>query len=95
VSTSRSVSVAVVGSRVEAEMMVGMLRNHGVRAMVSADDVGATDPALAAQGVRVLVAAENAAAARRLLGSDSGEPASLNAFQRWIVRLLRRGEDSS
>ena len=74
-------------------MMVGMLRNHGVRAMVSADDVGATDPALAAQGVRVLVAAENAAAARRLVGEDGGEPAHLNAFQRWIVRLLGRGED--
>ena len=76
-------------------MMVGMLRNHGVRAMVSADDVGATDPALAAQGVRVLVAAENAAAARRLLGDEQGQPPSLNAFQRWIVRLLRRGEDSA
>ena len=76
-------------------MMVGMLRNHGLQAMVSADDVGATDPALAAQGVRVLVAAENAAAARRLLGDDEAAPASLNAFQRWIVRLLRRGEDSS
>jgi hypothetical protein len=91
---ARTVSVAVVGSRAEAEMMAGMLRSNGVRAMVSADDVGATDPALAAQGVRVLVAADDAPAARRLVGHDSAEPVELNAFQRWVVRLLRSGEES-
>ena len=34
------VSVAVVASRTEAELIVGMLRSHGVSATVSADDAG-------------------------------------------------------
>ena len=86
-----SVVVAVVGSRVEAEMIVGMLGSHGVSASVSADDAGGMEPPLQAQGVRVLVPAANAAGARRLLAPSgrnrtaSGEP---NAFQRWIVSLL-------
>ncbi len=61
------VVVAVVGSRVEAELMVGMLTAHGVRARVSADDVGGVDLALQAQGVRVLVPAEDEDDARVLL----------------------------
>jgi hypothetical protein len=37
--------VTVVGSRQEAELIVGMLRNHEIHAVVSADDAGrvATD----------------------------------------------------
>lgn len=49
-------SVAVVASRAEAELIVGMLRSHGLRAAVSADDAGGQYPQLQVEGVRVLVA---------------------------------------
>ena len=62
-----SVSVAVVDSRIEAELIVGMLRSNGLRAVVSADDAGGVEPQLQLQGVRVLVAAPDEAAARQLL----------------------------
>src|SRR5438128_9055162 len=35
-----TVSVAVVASRTEAELIVGMLRSYGLRAAVAADDAG-------------------------------------------------------
>ena len=35
-----TVSVAVVTSRTEAELIVGFLHGHGVRALVTADDAG-------------------------------------------------------
>jgi len=62
-----AVPVAVVASRTEAELIVGMLRSHGLRAAFSADDAGGQDPQLQLQGVRVLVARSDEAAARRLL----------------------------
>ena len=64
-----SVPVAVVASRVEAELIVGMLRGNGLRAVVSADDVGGLEPQLQIQGVRVLVTPSDEAAARRLLAA--------------------------
>jgi hypothetical protein len=88
-----SVTVAVVGSRVDAELIVGMLRNHGIPAVVSADDAGGVELALQAQGVRVLVPESNASAARRLLG-DSQATGRLNILQRWLVRLLGGGQGS-
>jgi hypothetical protein len=39
-----SVSVAVVASRTDAELIVGMLCSHGVHAAVSADDAGGQYP---------------------------------------------------
>ena len=62
-----AVPVAVVPSRTEAELIVGLLRSSGLRAVVSADDAGGQDPQLQLQGVRVLVARADEAAARRLL----------------------------
>jgi len=62
-----TVSVAVVGSRTEAELVAGMLRSHGVRAAVSADDAGGQYPQMQQDGVRVLVAASDEASARQLL----------------------------
>ena len=62
-----TVSVAVVGSRTEAELLAGMLRSHGLKAAVSADDAGGQYPQMHQDGVRVLVAASDEAAARRLL----------------------------
>ena len=46
-----TVSVAVVASRTEAELIVGMLRSHGVRAAVSADDAGGQYPQMQIEGV--------------------------------------------
>jgi hypothetical protein len=64
-----TVSVAVVGSRTEAELIVGMLRSHGLSATVSADDAGGQYPQMQVEGVRVLVAPSDEASARRLLAA--------------------------
>jgi hypothetical protein len=64
-----TVPVAIVTSRTEAELIVGMLRNYDLRALVSADDAGGQDPALQNQGVRVLVAPSDDAAARQLIAA--------------------------
>jgi hypothetical protein len=69
-----TVSVAVVASRTEAELIVGMLRTHGVRAAVSADDAGGQYPQLQLEGVRVLVAPSDEASARRLLAAADDTP---------------------
>jgi hypothetical protein len=62
-----TVSVAVVTSRTEAELIAGMMRSHGVSAAVSADDAGGEYPQMQAEGVRVLVAPADEASAHRLL----------------------------
>ena len=62
-----TVTVAVVASRIEADLIAGMLQSNDVIAVVSADDAGGQEPALQAQGVRVRVAASDEAAARQLL----------------------------
>jgi hypothetical protein len=66
--------VAVVTSRTEAELIVGMLRSNGLRAVVSADDAGGAEPQLQLQGVRVLVAASDEAAARQLIAETGENP---------------------
>ena len=67
-----TVPVAVVASRTEAELIAGLLRSNGLTAAVSADDVGGQ---LQFLGVRVLVAPEDEAAARRLLAdAETTEP---------------------
>ena len=64
------VPVAVVGSRIEAQLIAGMLGSNGVRAVVSADDAGGQDPQLQQiEGVRVLVARSDEALARQLLAA--------------------------
>jgi hypothetical protein len=94
-STVRPVTVAVVGTRTEAELIVGMLLDHGLTAEVSADDVARLDLALQAQGVRVLVPAHDATAAFQLLGDAEADDRvggpPLSRFQRWIVRRLGGG----
>ena len=69
-----TVPVAVVASRTEAELIVGMLRSNGLRAAVSADDAGGVEPQLQLQGVRVLGAAPDEAAARQLLAEADDAP---------------------
>jgi hypothetical protein len=65
-----TVSVAVVSSRTEAELIVGKLRSYGLSATVSADDAGGQYPQMQIEGVHVLVAPSDAALARRLLAAD-------------------------
>jgi hypothetical protein len=65
------VSVATVSSRIEAEIAVGLLRSHGLRAGVTADDAGAQEPQLQLQGVHVLVSREDEAIARRILAETA------------------------
>ena len=70
-----TVPVAVVTSRTEAELIVGMLRNNDLTAAVSADDAGGQEPELQVQGVRVLVAPADEAQARQLLAAaNTQEP---------------------
>jgi hypothetical protein len=69
-----TVAVAVVASRTEAELIVGMLRNNGLRAAVSADDAGGQEPQLQLQGVRVLVAPSDEASARQLIAAANDAP---------------------
>ncbi|MEV0718163.1 DUF2007 domain-containing protein [Asanoa sp. NPDC050611] len=64
---SAPVTVAVVGSRIEAELAVGLLRSHGVLATFVADDAGGLQPQLQQDGVRVLVAPADEEEARRIL----------------------------
>jgi hypothetical protein len=71
-----TVSVAVVASRTEAELIVGMLRSYGLRAAVAADDAGGQEPQLQLQGVRVLVAPDDEASARQLLADAEETPSS-------------------
>jgi Putative prokaryotic signal transducing protein len=71
---SATVSVAVVDSRAEAELIVGLLGSHGLRAVVSADDAGGQYPQLQRDGVRVLVAPSDEASARRLLAAAEDTP---------------------
>jgi len=69
-----SVPVALASSRIEAELIVGMLRTNGVRAVVSADDAGGQEPPLQIQGVRVLVPPSDEAPARQLLAEAEDTP---------------------
>ena len=66
------VPVALASSRIEAELIVGMLRTNGVEAILSADDAGGQQPPLQIAGVRVLVTPSDEALARQLL-ADTGE----------------------
>jgi hypothetical protein len=66
------VSVATVGSRVEGELLAGMLRSHGLRAAVVTDDAGGQEPQWQINGVHVLVPASDETAARRLLTTTDG-----------------------
>ncbi len=61
--------VAVVTSRIEAELIVGLLRSNGVRAAVSTDDAGGQEPQWQLEGVRVLVAPADEDLARRLIAA--------------------------
>ncbi|MBU2665436.1 hypothetical protein KOI35_18165 [Actinoplanes bogorensis] len=62
------VTVAVAGSQIEADLIVGMLRSNGLRAIALADAAGGLDPALAVtDGVQVQVNPSDEETARALL----------------------------
>jgi hypothetical protein len=69
-----TVTVAVVSSRTEAELVAGLLRSNGVKAAVLADDAGGQDPQLQLTGVSVLVDADDEAAARQILADVEETP---------------------
>jgi hypothetical protein len=62
-----TVPVAVVTSRTEAALVVGLLQSHGVEAFASTDDAGGQEPQWQLEGVRVMVAPGDADLAARLL----------------------------
>jgi hypothetical protein len=65
---------ALVSSTIEAQLIVGMLEANGIAAAVSADDAGGFDPQLqVTQGVRVMVAADDAERARALIAEPSAD----------------------
>jgi hypothetical protein len=68
------VTVAVVGSRAEADLIVGLLRSHGVGAAAVTDDAGGQEPQWQLSGVRVLVPAADEADARELLADAGPNP---------------------
>jgi hypothetical protein len=65
--------VAVVNSRTEAALIVGLLQSHGVPAFASADDAGGQEPQWQLEGVTVLVAPSDAALARRLMDETGAD----------------------
>jgi hypothetical protein len=75
---STPVLLAVLGNRMEAQLMVGLLTSHGLRAAMVTDDAGGQEPQLDLQGgVRVLVAASDEEAARQLLDSPGDADAPI------------------
>ncbi len=67
--TNAPVSVALVGSRIEAELIVGLLRSHGVEAAAVTDDAGGQEPQWQLNGVHVLVPGSDEHTARELLAT--------------------------
>lgn len=61
------VSVAVVGNRIEGELIAGLLRSNGLKVAVSADDAGQQEPQLQQNGVHVLVDPADEETAREIL----------------------------
>ena len=75
------VTVAVVASRTEADLIVGLLASNGVRAAISADDAGGQEPQLQLDGVSVLVAPADEDLARRLLAEAQDSAAEDSAAE--------------
>jgi len=67
---ARSAVTAVASSRVEAQLIAGMLEANGIAARVSADDAGGQEPQWQlTDGVRVIVSPEDLAEAQRLIAA--------------------------
>jgi hypothetical protein len=71
--------LTVVDSRIEAELIVGLLHSNGLQATFVADDAGGLEPNLQIKGIRVLVRPSDEASARRLLADAEGATGSIDA----------------
>jgi hypothetical protein len=71
-SDSSPVTVAECTSEAEAAITMAVLGSYGINAVVSRDDAGGMQPWLNfIHGMKVLVAAEDAAEARRVLAENA------------------------
>ena len=71
---ARTEVAAVASSRVEAQLIVGMLEANGIVATISADDAGGQEPQWQlTDGVRVLVSSDDLSAAQQLISSAQDE----------------------
>ncbi len=68
-SDAELVTVGTFLNRVDAELAQGALQAHGIESLVSADDAGSQRPHLWMGGVRLLVRAEDAERASKVLGA--------------------------
>jgi hypothetical protein len=63
---------AIAGSRVEAQLIAGLLEANGILAIVSTDDAGGQEPQWQlTEGVRVLVATDDLARAQVVISEAS------------------------
>jgi Putative prokaryotic signal transducing protein len=66
------VTIAECPTEAEAAITMAVLGSYGIDAVVSRDDAGGMQPGLSyISGVKVLVAAEDAAEARRVLAENA------------------------
>ena len=81
----------VVGSRIEAELIVGRLKSSGVSTLISVDDEGGMNLALQPGRVRILVLQEDADKARRAMSefnSENKPTREPTRFQKWLWKIL-------
>jgi hypothetical protein len=72
--TGLDAEAARAGSATEAAIIAGFLESNGIEARVSTDDAGGLEPQWQlTQGVRVLVAAEDLAEARRIVAEAEAD----------------------
>ena len=74
--SAMNVVVTMVRSRIEADIVVGLLQGYGIAAMATSDDMAGLDLALQQSGgVRVLVPAEQLDEARQVLAEATADDA--------------------
>lgn len=67
VVTNESVQVTSVPSRIEADLVIGLLQSENIESWAIGDDAGGEIGCLAQDGVRVYVRAADAARAQEIL----------------------------
>jgi hypothetical protein len=68
---NENVAVAYVSSRVEGELVAGLLQSAGIDAKVYSDDAGGEIASLQLEGTQVFVPAADEAKAREILAERS------------------------